>query len=222
LPAVFGKAKTYSTIETRMKAFLYRTQTATIWKSGELKKYSEPDEGEDVFRGRLTQLLREQRELALEKLKKKYTSKMATLRDRIKRAEERVGRENAQFRQKSLESVISVGTSILSAMFGRKLASSTNVSRASTSMRSIGRAANERTDIERAQQQLEDAQHKLEELEAEFDEEASQIEDQMRIENLELEPLTLAPKKTDIAVTQVSLVWTPWVVDRNGIAEPAY
>jgi hypothetical protein len=39
---------------------------------------------------------------------------------------------------------------------------------------------------------------------------------------LKLEKFELAPRKSDIAVDEVMLVWLPWWVDRSGNARPAY
>lgn len=222
LPPTFSKAKNYTQLGKDLKACLYRTREVSVWKCRELKQYSEADEAEDEFRARLAHQLREKRELRVEKLRKRYASKLATQKDRIDRAEVGVSKEQQQFRQKSMDTALSFGQSILSALFGRKLASSSNVSRAATSMRRMRRAADERTDIQRAKEKLEAAEQKLADLEAEFEEEVAQIEDALQVENLELERLTIRPRKSDLQVTGVQLVWTPWIVDAQGIAEPAY
>ncbi len=41
LPALYKKAKSYTTLASKMKAYLYRPQKAVIWKCAELKKYSD-------------------------------------------------------------------------------------------------------------------------------------------------------------------------------------
>jgi hypothetical protein len=39
---------------------------------------------------------------------------------------------------------------------------------------------------------------------------------------IECEEFAIRPTKADLAVERVALVWTPWRVGANGIAEPAY
>lgn len=193
-----------------------------MFKFEDLKQYSEPDEPEDDFRIRLSQLVRERRDLEVEKLRKRFTSKLATLQGRLQRAEQRVDREEAQYKQRSWESALSIGATVLGAVFGRKLGSRTNVGRTTTSMRSVGRAASEQGDIGRAKENVETLQGQLEELEEKFQTDAGKIEDKLQVENLEFAELRVPPRKSDIQVEQVALVWTPWKVDASGIAEPAY
>jgi hypothetical protein len=39
---------------------------------------------------------------------------------------------------------------------------------------------------------------------------------------LELEELAIRPKKADISIERVTLVWTPWRVSQDGVAEPDF
>jgi len=133
-----------------------------------------------------------------------------------------VAREKAQFKQKSLETVLSFGSSLVGAMFGRKLASRTNVTGAASSMRKMGTAARERGDIGRAEDLLEAAQESLIELEARLEEDVTALEETLDADNLEIEQLTVRPRKSDIAVQPVAVVWAPWIVDASGIAKAAY
>ncbi len=66
------------------------------------------------------------------------------------------------------------------------------------------------------------AQGQLEELEKTFKSELSHLQQILNIENLEFEELAVNPRKTDISVTDLTLVWTPWKVDTEGIAERAF
>ena len=89
-------------------------------------------------------------------------------------------------------------------------------------MRSVGRAAQQRSDIGRAEEKLEDLKEKLEQLEEEFQEDVEELEEKYHVDELELEELSVRPRKTDIEVDKVALLWTPWRVDSSGIAEPLY
>ncbi len=221
-PSFAGSSRSFGKWGTELKTYLYQERIMTVWKCAELKQYSAPGEPEGEFRVRLKDQAREERDLAVEKLRKKYTSKLATVADRVKRAEQKVDKETAQYRNAQFQSVISFGTSILGAVFGRKLASVTNVNRAGTAMRSVGRAAEQGGDITIAKQEVEKYKAELAELEAEFKTETEELEDSYDIDNLELEALELRPRKSDIDVEQLLLLWTPWYISANGIAEPAY
>ena len=222
IPTELTRAKNYDDWGKKLKSHLYRTQSLAVFKCKELKEYSEPAETEGDFRVRLRQLVYEERDLRVEKLRKRYGSKFSTLQGRIKTAEAAVDREKSQASRATVDTAISFGSTLLGALFGRKIASRTNVSRASSSMRSVGRAAQQRGDVGRAKEKVEDLKEKLEALEAEFEAEVEQLERKFDVDNLEFEELQIRPRKTDIEIAKISLVWTPWGVDSSGIAEPLY
>lgn len=222
LPTPLIKSTNYTKWEKELKSFLYRQREIPLWKCPLLKSYSQPGETEGDFRIRLTQMAREARDLNVEKLRSRYSSKLSSLEKKIRTAEERVDREKAQASRATQDSMISIGSTILGALFGRKLASRTNIGKASTSLRSAGRASQQRSDVARAEEKVEDLNDELEELEQEFKEETEELEDEYRTDALELEPLNLKPRKSDISVSDVVLLWTPWVVDEDGLSQPAF
>ena len=187
-----------------------------------LKAVSRPGEGEGEFRARLTQLAREKRDLEVEKLRKRYAPKLARMEERLRGAQVRVEREKDQYGQQKVQTAISFGATVLGALFGRKLGSTGNVGRATTSMRGIGRAAREREDIARAKEEVMILRQKLVALEDEFKEVLAQKQEEFHPEDIELEELSLKPRKSDISVSVLSLVWAPWKVGAMGISEPGF
>jgi transcriptional regulator with GAF, ATPase, and Fis domain len=170
----------------------------------------------------LRHLAREHRDLEVEKLRKKYGTKFEAIQKRIKTAQAGVAREESQASRAYLDSAISFGSTILGALFGRKTASRTNVSKASTSLRSAGRAAQQIGDVARAEEKVEDLKEELEKLEQELAQEIKSLELQFDEDNLKLEPLEVTPRKSDIEAGNIALVWTPWRIDATGIAKPLY
>ena len=115
----------------------------------------------------------DKRHALAEKLRKRFAPKIARLGDRIRKAEQRVDKEKEQAHSSTLQSTLSTGATVLGPLFGRKLASATNVRRVGTAARSISRAGRERSDIARAEENLEALQQQLVDLQAEFDEEVA-------------------------------------------------
>lgn len=222
LPVDMQKARNYKRWEKEFKEFLYRDLPLKLQKCAELKMFSEPGETKGDFRVRLEQMVSERRDEETDKLRKRYASKFSTLRDRIRRAEDKVEKEQEDYKASRMNSVLSVGTSIMGALLGRKTISATNARRAQSSMRSFGRSSKAKGDIERAKDSLEDLHVKFEDLESEFKIEVEKLEQKLSVENLEFEELSLAPRKSDLSIEQFSVVWLPWEVDENGIAEPVY
>ena len=223
VPAELTRDTSYRSWEKTLKTWLYQERPLNLWFSADPKLYSDPDENEAAFRARLKLLMREERDLQMEKLRAKYASKLETIQNRIRTAKERVAREESQYSDKKLSSFLSIGTTIFGAIMGRKIASATNVRKASTAARSVGRAAKEYDDIERAQEALKVQQEKYEELEAQFQQELDELEAPIRAEDLEIEEYPVRPRKSDLMVNEVSFVWLPWSVDQaTGISQPLY
>ena len=222
LPEELLLSKNFTSWNKQLKNFLYREQGITILKCPELKEYSHMGEDEAAFRVRLSHAMKEKRDVAIEKLRKRYASKLKTLGKRIERAEQKVDVEKAQFRQSSLDSVMTIGSSIFGALLGRKTVSKTNVSKASTSVKSVGRAAKQKGDITRAKETLKGLQSDYEEMEMEFEDEVELVRSEHSVQNLIFDELDLAPKKTDIAIKEFGVIWLPWIVDSSGVAEPLF
>jgi hypothetical protein len=222
LPSALTSSRNYAAWAKQLKDHLYQTRTLPVWYCPELKQYSRPPEAQDEFRIRLTQVAREQRDLQVEKLRKRYASKAATLQARLRRAQQRLERETEQYSQQKYQSAISFGTSILGALMGRKLASRTNVTRAGAAMRSWGRAASQREDIDHAQDDLEALQEQSIRLDEKLTAEIDKVSEQLDVSQLELRPLVVRPRKSDLQVERVAIVWRPWQVDAHGITQPAW
>ncbi len=221
LPGELTRPKTFASLSTSLRDHLYRNQRLTLWKCAALKQASQPGESESDFRVRLSQRGREARDAAVEKLRQKYAPKIASLQERIRKAEARVEREKAQATQHTLSTVVSMGSSSLGAMFGRKLMSSTNLTRAASSMRSAGRAMQQRQDVAQANESVEAVQQQLADLDAQFQAETDKVQSGFDVDALALEEIAIRPKKSDITVSQVSLVWQPWTVKGDGMMERA-
>ena len=222
LASELTQPKKYSTFQSQLKDHIYRNHTLKIWKCRRLKEQSKAGESESDFRVRLKHAAREMRDMQVEKLRRKYATRIASAEERARKAEQRVEREKEQQRSGRLSSMISVGTSVLGALFGRKLASATNVRRAGSAARSFSRGSKDAADVAHAEETLEEYGRRLQHLNVELEDEITEIEAELDIDNLELDEDELRPRKSDLSISEVMLVWAPWSVDSSGIAEPAF
>lgn len=113
---------------------------------------------------------------------------------------------------------VSILTSIAGALFGRRLRSAANVSRAGTAVRSAGRISREADDVRHAEQTLEAVLEKCRDLDAEVESAVRVIQDKFDPDLLELNERELRPRKSDLSVEQVVLVWLPYTTDEHGVA----
>jgi hypothetical protein len=204
LPPAAADPKSYPAWEKSLKEYLYRERRATLLESKALRMTSRPNESEADFRARISHRLREKRDEELEKLKKRYAPELARVEEAIRRAESRVERESSEFQGRALDTAVDFGLTLAGALFGRKLGSVTNVKRASRTARSATRASRERGDLSRAEEELAEQKEKLARLEGELSEKTAALAVSAPIE---LQTLSLPPRKSDIRVERLDLAW---------------
>src|SRR4029077_12856504 len=93
---------------------------------------------------------REKRDEAVEALRAKYAPKLETIQEQIRRAREKLEREQVQSSRTSWDATIALGSSVLGAILGRKAISKTNVGRATSAAKAATRAAQQRGDVSQA------------------------------------------------------------------------
>jgi hypothetical protein len=202
--------------------WLYGNERLTLRSSPSLKVTSKPQESERDFRIRLEMLAREERDRQVEAMRKKYASKLSRIEDKVRRAEIAVEREQEQAKQQKLQSTISVGASLLGALFGRRVLSASTVTRAGTAMRSVGRASKEARDVDRAAANVEVYRQEFADLERELSEEIEKISERIDTASEQLEEVEIRPRKSDIKVKLVALAWAPYWRDALGNESPAW
>jgi hypothetical protein len=137
--------------------------------------------------------MREKRDVELARLKSKYETRLQTLTDQLRRANERVEREQAQSGQQKMNAALSVGATLLGALFGRKLTSMGNVGRAMTAMKSAGRIGKE----------------------------AAALQSDIDPAQVDVQKTPVRPRKSDISVGTLGLCWIPGRRDEDGTLIPA-
>jgi hypothetical protein len=222
LPAAMAKLSSYRSWAADFSAWAFRTQSVEVFKSPGLKVTSNPGETEGEFRARLQLAAREARDELSDKLRKKYATKIAALQQQELRATQAVEREAEQAQARKAQTAISFGATILGAFMGRKLVSTGNLGRATTAMRDVGRSLDESGDIKRAEQTLEAVKQKREDLEAEFQSELDALETQIDPATEVLETVLIRPRKSDIAVDSLGLVWMPYRQTGPGVLLSAW
>ena len=222
LPAAALRAPSYAAYGKQLSAHLYETARADLWICDTLKLASSPGESEGDFRARLGLGTREKRDAGIAELRRKYAARLTTLEDRIRRAEERLAREQDQLKDRKLQTAVSVGASILGAMFGRKKISVGNLGRVTTAARSASRIGRESEDVDRADESREVLQQRLKDLQAECEAEVAKLSATLDATNLALRSVSVTPRKSDIAIGETALVWAPWRRGADGFATPAF
>jgi hypothetical protein len=117
-------------------------ETLEVYHSPSLKLDGVLGETKEAFLQRAGLCLREKRDTEVAKLRNRFEKKFATLQDRIRRAEDRVEKAESAHGQRKLDTVVSLGSTLIGAFMGRK-----SVSTAGRSLRSGGRLGKSKGDM---------------------------------------------------------------------------
>lgn len=222
LPAAMAKLTSYRAWGTDFADFAFRTQTAEVFKSDTYKLTSNAGESEDDFRRRLEKAAKAELKEQEEKLKKQFATKKAGLEAKVLKAEQAKEREAEQSKGRKMQTAISFGATILSLFTGRKKLSSTTLGKATTAMRDVGRSIDEGGDVKRAEESLSVVKEKLAALDEEQQEALDALEAKFDAESETLEKLLMRPRKSDITVDSLGLVWMPYWQDDTGALTVAW
>ncbi|HEY0939167.1 MAG TPA: hypothetical protein VGE08_03625 [Steroidobacter sp.] len=208
-PAAMLRAQNYRSWQKELASHLYSTATLPIFHCPTVGQAVAPGTSEGDFRSKLSLALREKRDTEIEKLRKKYAPKLATLQDQLRRAEERVERERSDLSQHKIQAAVSVGTSILAALLGRKAISVSNAQRVGSAARSAGRLGKESGDVGRAEESREAIQQRLSDLQTELESEVARLRSELDPATVRIEQISVKPRKSDIDVRTLALLWVP-------------
>jgi hypothetical protein len=218
-PAAALREQSYMAWEKSLKAHLHEHGAVELLRCEELKLASGPGESEGDFRARIAHTLHERRDAQVAKLREKYAPKLRSLEDQARRAEDRVEREQAQYSQRKLDTMVSIGSSVLGAIFGGKRGAA---GRAGSAARSAGRVFGEKGDVDRAGESLEVLRQRRAELEREMESEAAALSASLDAGAVRLERMVVGPRKSDITIGKLMLAWEPWREGGDGFPAPAW
>ena len=223
LPSAAAKAKSYATWEKDFARWAAQSQTIELFKSAKAKVLSHPDETERDFRIRLQAEAREARDAALAKVREKYASKLATLQDRIRRAEHAVQVQSEQASGAKMGAAVSVGAAIFGALLGRKTASVGNLGRAASAARGMGKIGKEAQDVTRATENVNALKTQVAEIEAQMEADLATMSAEWDLSNAPFERVLVKPSRGGVSVQLVGIAWIPKPVlsERRGAVSDA-
>ena len=205
-PGALLAPRAYKGWATALADQVYRNSALQVFRCAALRRTSAPGGTEADFRVHLAQELRERRDAAIDELRGKYARKVATIDDRQRRAAQKVERERAQAQSETTSSILTVGGSMLGALFGGRRSNA--LAKASTAARRIGRVTKERADVGHAEADARALGEQETALEAELAAEIGGLGTQFDPATIVVETVTVRPRKSDLAVEDIALVWS--------------
>ena len=220
LPSLAEKAGSYDKWEKDLLRWVRQNRPLTLYRSKRFQLTSGPEESRSEFLSRLTQAARENRDLEVEKLRRKYSSKYNTLQRRLMSAEQALQREQEQAKSKKMETMVSFGTAILGAFLGRKAVSATSATRFGTAVKSAGRMRKESMDVARAQETAAAVKNEIAELDERLQKDIDSLDAAFDPTGEELEEVTVKPQSTNITLEIFGLTWMPYRKSADGRLAP--
>ncbi|MBP9144500.1 MAG: ATP-binding protein [Thermoanaerobaculia bacterium] len=209
LPAEATRPKSYDSWAKSFKDFLARGEELVLFTSKELDLSSKPGESEGEFRVRLADQARLRRDAEVDKVKARFAAKFTALEERMRRAQAKVVEQQSQATAHKYATAASVFGAVAGALFGRRKLSTSTLTRAASSARSASRSMKESRDVDLAEEGVEAVQARIAELEAELAAAVAEVEQRTDPRTLALTAKTLKPKKADVELVRVGLVWLP-------------
>lgn len=208
-PAAAADEGAWPAWQKQLAQSLRRNEDVRLFRSKRFRLTSRPGESEGEFRVRLRQKASEERDAAIEKVRKRYASKVTTLENRLLRAEQAIARERDQASSRTLSTAVSFGTAILGAVLGRKRVSASTVGRIGTAIRRAGGSRQQAADVARAEEQAARVRAELEALNGELQAEVDALDTARAAESEPVDEIRVRAKAADVQMPLFGLLWDP-------------
>ena len=206
LPAGLTQEKNYAVFSKELARTLYQNQTFTLYRTIDSKAVSKEGELEKDFRLRMVYETRTCHEELEKKIREKYSKKIEFFSDKIKRAQDKVSQKQQKAWMQKFQAFIAFGTTLLGALFGRGVTKGT-ISQTGTSINRATRISKDSQEVSQAEESVASYQQQKQELEDQMKEEISLISIPMDSSEIKLDTIIIRPRKSDISVEKVVLLW---------------
>ncbi len=186
---------------------IYQNNKLTLYKNTKLKLTSKQDESLTDFRIRIQDRLNEAIDENVEKLQTRYEKEEKRLETKLEKLYTKLEKEKDQASAKTTDALISIGSSILGAFFGKSLLSKTNMGKAASGVKTASRALKERKDIQFVEAEIEDLSNDIASLQEKLELEVEKINEEFNISNYEIEETYIKLRRKDIYNVKLSLLW---------------
>ena len=198
--------KRYAEWSRDFEQWIVRARPLALYTVPTLRLISRPGESERDFRIRVQQSTREARDAEVEKLRATYATRVARLTEKVRQAQDALGREQQQAQQQKVQTAVSFGATLLGAVLGRRAVSLSTLGRATTAARGVGRAAKEMADVTRAGERVAQAQAELNQLQGQINRDIESLDAK---KETNVETINVKAKRGSIDVRLIAFAWRP-------------
>ena len=210
VPGSLNTAKEITKVKKDFALWLYQNQIHVIHEHEKLELYQKGDESIEAFKMRVQTASRELRDLAVDKLNDSFDKKYDKITEKMRKEEQDLEEAEQEVRDRRSAEMIGMAETIFSVFVKRK---SRSFSSTATKSR-MKRKAKQK--LEEVEEDMEALQRDYQELEEEHLEKIEKLTEKWDEITNNITEMEVKPRKSDVKVEQVLLVWHPFWVSKNG------
>jgi len=204
VPGAVLSARACAAWPAQLGDHVYRSAVLDLLRCAALGASGAAGVSEGEFRAQLALRLRERRDAAVADLRAKYAKRVGTVEERLRKAEQKVAREQSEASSQTTASALAIGGSLLGALFGGRRGAA---GKTASAVRSAGRITKERADVERAEADAEATRQQVAAIDAELNAEIARLDSSLAPESIAIERVAIRPRKADTTIDDVAVVW---------------
>jgi len=206
LPSLAMRASTWKKWERAVLQHFTSERALTVLAAPDLKLSGRAGEGRDAFASRVALAARERRDEEVGKLSTKWEPKIQRKRDEIEKCKRKIEDASGDRTAAVAASGLEIGASVLGAMFGSRRSALRSASSVATKAR---RAQRSGANKERAEADLKEAEEECRTMEGDLRTALGELRASWDPANVDIVERKLLPKKADVLLSRVTLVWVP-------------
>lgn len=206
LPPALSQEKNYALFAKQLAMTLYQNQTYTIYQTSNPIIVSKQGESEKDFRIRAASEMLEKRDELIRKIREKYSGKIDSLSEKIQRIQSKLEQKKQNAIWQKIQAGISFIFAVIAAALKHRVTQGT-ITQTGTSLRRATKMTKDSQDAILAEGEVSTYQKQLQDLQSQMKEEIDSITSQTNPEKIEVEKVSIRPRKSDIIVEKVALVW---------------
>jgi hypothetical protein len=212
MPVWMADPKTIKILESDFLDWVYRTDNMKIRASQSLKIFAGPEVSEQEFQAQISQAIKDQMELEIEKVKSTYEKKITALEQKLDKEKRDVETAEDRLGQRRLEEAGTHGEMLLALLSKRKKSISSSLTKRRMTAEAKDKLQNEKKDVDNAIANLTAMQTEMKEA-------IAQLEKEWSGKANDITEITITPLKKDIFIELFGIAWVPYYVveidDRN-------
>ena len=207
LPSIVLESKSLKEFEKSLSDYLYGFKKIELFSCNALKLESKLHQTKQEFLLEIQSHLKELKDQAQEELEDKFKVQLGRLEDKLTRLEMKLQKEEHDVSSKTTDTILDIGLAVIGAFFGRKAFSATNMRHGASAFKKAKGVLKEKNDVQNVEDLIADVNSDIEELHTDLQEEIQKIEDTLSIENYEITSLFIKPRRSDIVIKDIALLW---------------